>query len=372
MTELRHPIFERFTRSQQPDPTGMHTDFIGARTSQEFGGFAQPGCVEGMPPVDEDYLEWIDILETANYAQKKFVMVELGAGYGRWGVRGALAARHAGITDIFVGFAEAEPSHVKWLKQHVANNGLHPKEFHLYEAAVSDVDGSADFYVAMPDGSEGNSPDAWYGQAKAKDYEVVGVVSDEGSDKTAAGSSSSMHTGTVTSSGPPETYEGHPVKTFASGWKAVEVPQMAAEKLLRDFDIIDLLDMDVQGEEVKIVRGAINELNKRVKRLHIGTHSREIEFELYEFLTAQGWKCLRAYPCASQTPTPYGDVHFVDGMQSWLNPQLVPEDAFAVEQVYVPEPEVTKSTKLANDGAKSGVLTRAASKLMRIFRREAT
>ncbi|MDA7978887.1 MAG: FkbM family methyltransferase [Pirellulales bacterium] len=366
MSEFRHPVFESFVTTRQSDPSGMHTDFVGARTSQEFGGSAPSGYVESMPPVDEDYLEWIDILETAAYARDRFVMVELGAGYGRWGVRGALAARHAGIKDIFIGFAEAEPMHVKWLKEHATCNGLQPHEFRLYEAAVSDKDGSVDFYVAMPDGSEGNDPASWYGQAMAKDYEVVSETIAHGAPSKSQNSDSGKAGLDAQST---ETYAGHNVKTFASGWKAVEVPQMAATKLLRDFDVIDLLDMDVQGEEVKIVQGAIKDLNKRVKRLHIGTHSREIEFELYQFLTAKGWKCLRAYPCESRTSTPYGDVQFVDGMQSWINPQLVPVEDFAVESIHEPG---SLQSKAANASlVMRGKMTRLASKVKRIFGRKA-
>ncbi len=361
----KNSIFDKFSAQRQADPDGMHTDFIGVRTSMEFGCFSNPGLVEQMPPVDEDYLEWIDILESADYAKDRFVMVELGAGYGRWGVRGALAARQAGIKDIFIGFAEAEPVHVKWLKQHAANNGLRDDEFHLYEAAVSDKDGSVDFYVAMPDGSEGNNPAAWYGQAKAKDYEVVASQDVRG--KHSAGQTH------ATQSAESELYEGHRVKTFATGWKAVEVRQMAANSVLRDFEVIDLLDMDVQGEEVKIVAGAVDELCARVKRLHIGTHSREIEYELYQILSKLGWKCLRAYPCGSLTKTPYGDVQFVDGMQTWLNPRLLPVDDFEVEQVNVPEkPEPAEGQEAAsNASGQQGLLIGIKSRIKSLFGRKA-
>src|SRR5271154_222622 len=34
----------------------------------------------------EDYLEWIDIVEAVSSAKDRFVMFELGAGYGRWSI----------------------------------------------------------------------------------------------------------------------------------------------------------------------------------------------------------------------------------------------------------------------------------------------
>lgn len=357
MADKIHPIFQKFLTVRHADPGGMHTDYIGARTSQEFANFGDVGGVEQLPPLTEDYLEWIDILESAADAQDKFVMVELGAGYGRWGVRGALAARIAGVKEIFIAFAEAEPQHVEWLKQHAINNGLEPHEFRLYEAAVSDADGSVDFYVAMPEGSPDNNAAAWYGQAKAKDYEVVAADGTPAAPKVPVAEA------------PQEFYVGHPVKTFASGWKAVEVRQMAATKLLKDFEVIDLLDMDVQGEEFKIVSGAMPEFNRCVKRLHIGTHSHELEYNLHQLLTAQGWRCLRAYPCASQTETPYGKVDFVDGMQTWVNPRLVPVANYQEERIYVPERPAEEP--VAEPAAPPSVLTRISNRLGRMFGRRA-
>jgi FtsZ-binding cell division protein ZapB len=36
--------------------------------------------------------------------------------------------------------------------------------------------------------------------------------------------------------------------------------------------------------------------------------------------SAAGWQKLNDYPCHSRVPTPYGDITFGDGVQTWLNP----------------------------------------------------
>lgn len=109
-----------------------------------------------------------------------------------------------------------------------------------------------------------------------------------------------------------------------SGWKAVKSHSYLLTDILPETDRIDLIDMDVQGEELKVVSSAIDALDRRVVRLHIGTHSHEIEAGLRELLSRHGWECKTDYPCAQTNQTPWGPVQFVDGVQSWLNTTRFP------------------------------------------------
>lgn len=85
----------------------------------------------------------------------------------------------------------------------------------------------------------------------------------------------------------------------------------------------DLIDFDIQGEELKVISCAIEEIPRKAKRLHIGTHSEEIEAGLRRVLRKYQWECLADYPCGSTNQTPWGPVKFQDAVQSWLNPRLV-------------------------------------------------
>ena len=42
------------------------------------------GTILPYPDFCEEYFEWIDVLESVLAADQQFVMIELGAGYGRW------------------------------------------------------------------------------------------------------------------------------------------------------------------------------------------------------------------------------------------------------------------------------------------------
>jgi hypothetical protein len=93
---------------------------------------------------------------------------------------------------------------------------------------------------------------------------------------------------------------------------------------LERIDFLDLVDFDVQGAEGQVIAQSIETLNQKVRRLHIGTHSRDIDAFLKEVLTGQRWVCLREYGCGQTEQTPFGPVGFQDGVQSWINPRLCP------------------------------------------------
>ena len=97
---------------------------------------------------------------------------------------------------------------------------------------------------------------------------------------------------------------------------AVEVWRCDIARILKDYEEIDFLDMDVQGEEARIVAGGIEQMNQKVKLLFIGTHGSELEFELKQVLWTNGWILIRDYPWHQVSPTPFGEVSFDDGVQT--------------------------------------------------------
>ena len=117
-------------------------------------------------------------------------------------------------------------------------------------------------------------------------------------------------------------YEGQDVFRLKSGWTSIKTRSYLLTDILPTKNRIDLIDLDVQGEELKIISEAIKSLDQRVARLHIGTHAHDIEKGLRNLLTRHGWECKADYPCAQTNQTPWGPVEFVDGVQSWINPRL--------------------------------------------------
>jgi hypothetical protein len=145
---LHHPVFGRFTCWEGDVPAGASANWLGVITSPPYanwhlpeaernldGGFERPG----LPDLDdEEYPEWIDLLEAAAAAGEQFTMVELGAGWGRWLVNAVFAYRqlHPDGTLRLVG-VEAEPTHFRGLTQHRQTNGIDLADADLIEAAVA-------------------------------------------------------------------------------------------------------------------------------------------------------------------------------------------------------------------------------------------
>jgi hypothetical protein len=89
---------------------------------------------------------------------------------------------------------------------------------------------------------------------------------------------------------------------------------------------VDLLHMDVQGSETALIASALDDLNKKVRHIFVGTHSRLIEGEILTLLLKQGWNLLREEPClfrARPDGVPLEDMTIRDGGQLWQNPRLV-------------------------------------------------
>jgi len=115
-------------------------------------------------------------------------------------------------------------------------------------------------------------------------------------------------------------YEGEPVSA-SGGWGAIEVEVFPLDVILAEEPVIDLIDLDVQGAEAEIVETSAPFLNERAKRLHIGTHSHEVEARLRLTLRRAGWYKLWDFPCLSTVNTTFGVVRFGDGVQGWINPR---------------------------------------------------
>ena len=282
---MHHPIFDHFERFKGFVPPGYHTDLLGVMTRNAFtigmnvenaGKSPDPIYVEtDYPTVDEEYLEWVDLLESVLDAQQQFTMVELGAGFGRWLVRGATAVRRQrGDLPIRLVGVEAEPTHLEWLKQHFNDNDVDPAQHELIEAAVDEQERTIRFYVGKPD--------EWYGQRIAQ---------------------------------PQESIEGLPFR---------EVKTITLSRILGGLDLVDLIDLDIEGAELVVLRSAIEELNQKVKRVHVGTHAPDIEQGLRTLFWKHGWYKRNDYAVGRAELTEWGEIYFGNGVQTWINPRLLP------------------------------------------------
>ncbi|WP_431857277.1 FkbM family methyltransferase [Azospirillum sp.] len=249
----------------------------------------------------EDYFEWIDLLESIEAAQDRFVMAELGAGYGRWLANAMAAIRRRRdrkpLNPLFIG-VEAHPVRYGWMVENLRDNNMDPSRHRLLHAGVSGTPGALFFPLYRDQ----------YAGAADKDFGARLYTPEE-----------------MGASGEPAASDL--LYTDDDGRRMLfrRVETITLEQVLDGVGIIDLIDMDVQGAEYEIVRDGIALLDARVRKLHVGTHGDTIHDGVTEVLRRHGWHNVHDFRGGGAVrPTPYGPVRFGDGLTTWINPRLRP------------------------------------------------
>ena len=206
-------------------------------------------------PVPHDLfeaIEWVGLLKAvASACEGRFAMMELGAGWGPWLAAGAVAARLRGLHDLRLLGVEADPGRFALMRQHFLDNDLDPDAHRLVCAAVGVEAGHARWpRIADPPNAAGARP-----------------VQESGG-KLDADDVAYMQGG---------------LEDF------IDVEIVPLGDLLAEQEVWDLVHIDVQGWEAKLCAGCVEPLNRRVRWLIIGTHSRPIDGEVIAILHAAGW-----------------------------------------------------------------------------------
>jgi FkbM family methyltransferase len=248
-------------------PPGFHLTWAGSLIRDEFDGICHAGQSPLEPSRDEEWFEWHTLLTAVSEALGVFRMAKLGAGYGRWAVAGGIAARRIGLQSDLI-CVEAEPTHAVMLRQHLPDNDLAGT---VIEAAVCARDGEAEFTVGRPA--------EWWGQ-----YLVA--------------------------LGP----------AVERGTEVSRVRTVSLATVLESRHNLDLLDMDIQGAEADVIESSLPLLRQKVRRLHIGTHSPEVEARIRVAMRSIDFRPVWDFPPARTVETPIGRLAFEDGVQVWVRP----------------------------------------------------
>ncbi len=299
---LHHEVFDEFQPYSGPVKADFNVDWLGTVTHKSAIVWDFPSHDRNeqtdLPVKDEEYFEWIDILQSVTEAAHSYTIVELGAGYGRWAACGIMAARSLDIKNCKAVLVEAEPKHIEWAHQHMANNHISPAEYKLQEVAVGGKYDKILFWVSYPHENGIHTPQDWYGQSIVQnDIQKFARATDR-------------------------NYMGKKIMDLSSGAAAIEVDMVPLSNVLADLSFVDLIDMDVQGAEADVIENGIDVLNQKVRRVHIGTHNHEVEDRIRKVMTKHGWANIWDFACHGERDTPFGRIVFQDGVQSWLNPRL--------------------------------------------------
>jgi hypothetical protein len=198
--------------------------------------------------------EYFSVLTALNNSldKKSVTAVELGAGWGPWISAFGVVAKNIGFNEIILRGVEADLTKCKFMRDHLAFNGLGECNTRIIHGAAW----HSDTIVHFPE------IDAYYEQGAA-----------------ASGANSS------------EDYRGNQMKMKS-------IPAYSLRSICENIPIIDYMHWDVQGAEFDIAATSIDYINTRVRYLFIGTHSRLLEGKLIELFFINKWKLHHHAPSA--------------------------------------------------------------------------
>lgn len=185
------------------------------------------------------------------------VFVELGAGYGDWcmALNGVISKKLADtrVESATCYAVEAEPKHIEWLLEHFRRWDI---KGDILPCIISDTNGKCRFAIDADSAAS-------YGQS---------VV-----------------------------YTDSPIRTAGNllRRKAITMYSLKLDSLLtmRGIEHVDLIDMDVQGNEVRVVRGAVDSVREsRIDWWKIGTHGRKYNKKLEKMLSPYYDLLVNVYP----------------------------------------------------------------------------
>jgi FkbM family methyltransferase len=203
-----------------------------------------------LPAYNEEYFEWIDVIESVRKAKGEYTIVELGAGYGRWSARAIGVLRAINPMPFRIVGVEAEPKHYEYIKQHFTDNNIPLNRAWLICAAVSAENGFANFHVGNASG--------WYGQAfdqysKPSWKDIIKHQFDA-------------------------LFKRKELSPTEPGIDVVKT--VSLRSILEKLDTVDLMDLDIQCAEYAVLSSCRDLLKQKVMRIHIGTHGPDLEIDL--------------------------------------------------------------------------------------------
>jgi len=264
---------------------GFVTNFLGVNIDPKFFPTiltGKEGTVEEIPiPANwhADIAEWGTALRAVELSGDTFTVIELGCGWGCWMNNTGVAARASGRKVHVIGI-EGDEHHLQFARESLATNGFSDPEVSLHRGIASSRAGFALFpRQDVPGMTWGSEPIFDADEAQRRQALELGHFD--------------------------------------------ELPMVPLAVLIGDRPRIDLLHVDIQGGEADLVRENLDLMSARVAYLLIGTHSKQIEGDLYDMLLKAGWQL--EMERAAIFDLVGGTPHVrVDGVQGWRNPALTP------------------------------------------------
>lgn len=301
-------------------PGGFLVDFLGTLTDATFRSWvgidpllSGDTDMQTRLPVIEDGEGWFEAanwFEAAREASGRFVMITLGACYGAQAVGSYRALQLVNPMPCRLVAVEPEPDNYEWTRMHMQDNGIDPDEQWLVKAAISDKNDP----VFFPVGSPGTGAQNCFStnELAAREHYASEILRSGRVEDAVRNLLLHNTTGITKDLVPGENF-------------TAEIKLMSAVTLkdvISPFDRVDYLESDIQQSEILVFPPFMDLLRRKVRRIHIGTHGKEVHDTLHKLFEEEGWEIIFSYAPNSEFETPAGNFSMNDGVLTVRNLRL--------------------------------------------------
>jgi hypothetical protein len=301
-------------------PRGYLVDFLGTVTDATFRTMfgIDPNTVGGgyqqtRAPTIEDGEGWFEAVNwvvAAREARDKYSMVTLGACYGAQAVGSCRALQILNPMPYKLAAIEPEPENHEWTRRHMRDNGIDPDQQWVVKAAISAQNDPVLFPIGSP-GTGAQNCVSTNEQVARKVY-AEEIIAAGRANETLLNLFRNNSTGIMKNLVP-----GHDFPAEIKLVSAVTLPD-----ILGPFDVLDYLESDIQQSEILVFPPCMEIVKRKVRRIHIGTHGKDVHRTLLKLFRKDGWEIVFNYDPNSKFESPLGTFSTNDGILTVRNPDL--------------------------------------------------
>ncbi len=301
---------------------GFFVDFIGQRTDANFRVIwgAEPDkagdcqTMTRLPSLSdgEGWFETFNWVAAAREARGSYTMMTLGSCYGGQAVGSYLTLRALNPMPAMLVAVDGVPENMEMTRKQFRNNGIDPNEHWLIDAAMS----ANNDPVLFPIGAPGlGAQSCTQSNSRAARMTILDMAKHNGTLEHLAQSLLLRNSTGVTVN----LEEG---TDFEAPAEISFVSAVTLKDLLTPFARVDYVEADLQESEGLVFPPAMDLLTKKVRRVHLGTHS-DLTHEVLEGqFRERGWEILFSYKPRQTYETPHATFEMSDGVLTAVNPAM--------------------------------------------------
>jgi hypothetical protein len=316
-------VFDEITPWGGIVPAGFTLDFFGNRTSKKFlalWGY-HPAFADGAsftmerPQLagganGEFWFEAADWVLAAREARDRFVMITLGALYGYQAVGSYRALQLLNPMPAKLAAVEPIPANMEWVRTHMRDNGIDPEDHWLVQATIGPTNDPVFFPVGSPGLGAQNCIAT--NEQPARERYLEDLVTQGRAEEALTNLLLHNTTGLEKQIIEGEDHFGE-IKLVSS---------VTLADMLGPFDRVDFLEADIQQSEIIVFPPFRSLLKRKVRRIHIGTHGKDVHQRLLEMFAEDGWEIVFAFEPDSVHETAIGSFSTNDGVLTVRNPSV--------------------------------------------------